>query len=129
MAKKTICIDFDGVIHRYDSPWTTHEEIADGPVDGAIAFIKEMLADGYDVAIHSSRSHSDGGTLAMCKWFHEHLRKTETESYIEVFMNLVKFPLYKPPALIYIDDRGYRFEGKFPTVADIERKPWNKQET
>lgn len=36
----------------------------------------------------------------------------------------------KVPALVYIDDRGYRFDGSnFPSADDVHRQliPWNKR--
>lgn len=39
----------------------------------------------------------------------------------------VEFPRFKPHAEIYIDDRGYRFGGKFPDLEKVMAwKPWNK---
>ena len=48
----TICLDFDKVIHEY----------------GAIDFLLELIAEGYEPAIHSSRSHALGGHRAMKQW-------------------------------------------------------------
>ncbi|MCK5616776.1 hypothetical protein KAR91_83720 [Candidatus Pacearchaeota archaeon] len=64
--KPTICCDFDGVIHLYKSKWTKASEILDGPVDGAIEWIRQILTeDKATFAILSARSHQTGGIPAM----------------------------------------------------------------
>lgn len=38
------------------------------------------------------------------------------------------FPTKKLAALVYIDDRAFRFEGILPTGEEIHRmRPWNKK--
>jgi hypothetical protein len=40
----------------------------------------------------------------------------------------VRFVRMKPPALVTIDDRGYRFDGTWPDPKDVMAlKPWNKK--
>lgn len=121
MYKKTVCLDFDGVIHSYISGWLPDvTELVDPPVEGAFKFIETLLEAGYDVAVHSSRSHKEGGIEAMKKWFLKHGMEEE-------IFNQINFPAFKPPAILYIDDRGYQFDGKFPTVEYIDEfKPWYK---
>lgn len=69
---KTIILDFDGVLHGYESGWQGPRKIPDPPVSGAIDFLLELLVDEWDIAIHSSRSHQFGGRRAMKKWLHHH---------------------------------------------------------
>ena len=115
--KKTICIDFDGVIHSYVQPWIDATTIPDPPVYGAFDFINRCIADGYPGAIHSSRSHQLGGTAAMKAWLTEHGFDAST----------VQFPQEKPPAVIYIDDRGFCFKGEWPTFQFLDTfRPWNR---
>lgn len=115
---KTICLDFDGVIHSYTSRWIGADVIPDPPVPGAFNFIREALNHGYKVAVFSSRSHQEGGIEAMIDWFCDH-----GGGDIDV-----DFPEAKPPAILYIDDRGFHFQGEFPPFEYVENfKPWNKQ--
>lgn len=35
----TLVVDFDGVLHAYESPWTSPWTIPDAPVEGAIEWL------------------------------------------------------------------------------------------
>jgi hypothetical protein len=126
--KKTILVDFDGVLHLYESGWKGAEVVADGPVPGAIAWLEE-LSQAFHVAIYSSRSRDPRGLRAM----HDALERWacaegKTEAQIETFMQRLAFPQSKPPAFLTIDDRCICFQGTFPSVEEIDAfKPWNKQ--
>ncbi len=116
--KKTICIDFDGVVHSYTSPWVGPEIIEDAPVAGAFEFISECLRVGLEVAIFSSRSRTQQGRAAMQQWL--------TRNGFGLTHHLL-FPEHKPAAVIYIDDRGFHFTGKFPSMEFIQSfEPWNR---
>ncbi|MCG5537880.1 hypothetical protein [Halorhodospira sp. 9622] len=145
-----ICLDFDGVIHSYESGWQGGRVIPDGPVPGAFEFILDALGEGYQVAIHSSRSHKLGGRRAMKRWMRRHAAGafliTNRKPWIDAGYQLggeslsdeahragrwlvrqVRWPLCKPPALVTIDDRGYRFMGVFPNPEwAASMRPWNK---
>lgn len=53
--KPTLCVDFDGVVHSYTSPWKGAAVISDPPVPGAIEWLLACL-DYFEVVIYSSRS-------------------------------------------------------------------------
>lgn len=111
---KAIGLDFDGVLHSYTSPWTTATEIPDPPVPGALEAVKSWIKAGYEVVITSARADDPGGKEAIEAWLKKH-----------GFPALPVHPKLK--ATIYIDDRGFRFEGKFPTADEIEKlRPWTK---
>ena len=126
-----ICLDFDGVLHSYTSGWQGADTITDPPVDGAIEAIYKYLEAGFTIAIFSARSNQDGGINAMRVWLREHdTRKGQTPDDQED-MPLdyrVHFPKSKPSSKIYIDDRGFRFEGVFPDAETIKTlfTTWNK---
>ena len=113
----TIAVDFDGVIHAYTSPWTHVLDIRDPPVEGAFAFIREAQEAGFNVVVHTARANDEQAHEVIWAWFCAH-----------------GFDGKKPPitaqkvaALVYIDDRGFRFEGTFPTLETIRSfKQWNK---
>lgn len=118
--RKTLILDFDGVLHAYTSPWTSALEVRDGPVPGAFEFLTQAV-DRYDVHIFSSRSATVDGREAMRVWFLAH----GLPGWV---LNQVKFPAQKPPAHLTLDDRALTFEGRFPSFEEIDTfVPWNKR--
>lgn len=127
----TIAVDFDGVLHSYTTPWKNAWTIPDGPVPGAVEWLREMALD-FNVVILSTRCKSWRGRRAMRRWLWLH----DTGGYGSRAMwedhsalGGVSFAKGKPPCLIYIDDRAWRFEGPgtFPTREQVHRAvPWNK---
>lgn len=114
-----LSIDFDGVLHSYISGWQGPRNIPDRPVPGAIEWLRDLLPDQrvmgsprhltFDVQVFSSRARYWGGRTAMKRWL---LRQGVSEGELES----IKFPLWKPPSFLHIDDRALRFNGTFPTV-------------
>jgi 5'(3')-deoxyribonucleotidase len=120
MSQTTICLDFDGVIHSYTSKWIDAQTIPDRPVEGAVEFIEMLIDHGYEVAVMSARSKTKEGRDAMRQWMLDWKFK---------FVDLIQFVECKPPAVLYIDDRAYRFIGplSWPSIEFISAfKPWNK---
>lgn len=127
MGKPILCLDFDGVIHSYDSRWQGADVIPDPPVPGAIAFMLGALHH-FDVTIFSSRSHQPGGLAAMQKWLREHAGSTWYESPAGPGLEDVRFVTEKPPAMVSIDDRALTFTGTWPDPRGLlDFKPWNKK--
>ena len=128
-----ICIDFDGVLNSFKSGWRGARYIPDPPVEGAIEWIRNLLAftdnEGngsmypkFRIAIYSGRSRFILGRRAMKKWLMKYgLSRRE--------IRLIVFPLMKPVDLyVQIDDRAITFTGIFPTVEEIKNfKPWHKK--
>jgi len=127
--KPILCLDFDGVIHSYTSPWTKADEIHDGPVPGAIEFILEATKH-FEVHVYSSRSGDREGWAAMQVWLMRHLAKTGTMDALSArafAYDEIKWPTEKPPAFVTIDDRALTFTGTFPSIEELKAfKPWNK---
>lgn len=127
-----IALDFDGTVHAYDSSWTTALKINDGPVEGAIEWLEEMVKHA-SIIIWSCRINPDNGKVdpsgvrrvaAIDEWLAAH-------GLSEFARNRLSFWLKrgKPHADVYLDDRGVRFEGKFPTLEELSSLsvPWNKK--
>jgi len=115
----TIAVDFDGVIHSYTSPWVNAHTIPDPPVEGAIAWLREMAQD-FQVIIFTTRGKTPEGRVAVQEWL-------ENNGWIDGAY--VTVTAEKPPALVYLDDRAVRFEGPgtFPSKEQIHAaRPWNK---
>jgi len=151
LSKPILVLDFDGVIHGYQSGWKGASIIPDPPVPGALEFIVGAL-DKFEVHILSSRSHQWGGRRAMKEWLRDYLllaalnecplwlsQRLERDApldpwYIIVrdgvrsIMREIKWPTRKPAALYTIDDRAHQFDGSWPALEPIATfKPWNKR--
>lgn len=121
---KIVLLDFDGVIHSYESGWIDYGVIPDPPVQGAIDFIETFIEDyvkrgGWKLCIYSSRSKVDWGIRAMKDYLKANALDPELIPFIE-------FPTEKPPAWITIDDRAICFDGDFTTLLKkiMEFKTW-----
>jgi len=122
-----VCVDFDGVLHSYQSGWKGPCDIPDAPVDGAFKWLNMVTQyrddqnRSFQICVYSSRSRHDGAIDAMKAWFIKHGLSEET-------MALLDFPTQKPAASLMIDDRAFHFQGSFPPPAWIlDFKPWNKK--
>lgn len=67
MSKPILLVDFDGVIHSYNSGWKGARVIPDPPVPGALQFLADAQK-AFRVMIYSSRSRQWGGKWAMKQW-------------------------------------------------------------
>ncbi len=110
--EKTIALDFDGVLHRYSRGWADGT-IYDPPVEGAVQAVRTLL-ESYDLIIHTCRVNDDPDVafteeqpLARDQSIRQWLREW---NFPEPWCDTVEiFP--KPTAFLYVDDRGWRFEG------------------
>lgn len=106
-TRRTICLDFDGVIHSYRSGWCGAEVIPDPPIHGTKEAIAR-LRKSFRVVIHSARCATEAGCEAVKAWLHKHDLEVD---------DVCRF---KPPASIYVDDRAVPFRGDWQqTIADI----------
>lgn len=130
VRKPILCIDFDGVLHSYNSGWKGAGIVSDPPVPGAVAFLYAAQRH-FDLAIFSSRSNQPGGIDAMrgalTMWIMAELGNEAAEAHR--LIEALQFPLEKPPAHLSIDDRALRFDGSWPSPGLLLAfKPWNKRE-
>lgn len=128
--KPTLALDFDGVIHQYDSKWAGPEVIPDGPVNGAILAIIQY-SEHFHIAIYSSRSNTPQGIRAMQEWLKKEMARPDPSFTLEHAISVYKkieWATGKPASIITIDDRALTFTGIFPSVETIKAfKPWNKR--
>lgn len=97
-TRGVISLDFDGVLHMYrgwDGNVPTNE-----PVEGALEAVQWMLVKGFKLFIMSTRAYNNPmGKAGIESWLVEHgfppIRVTSD----------------KENADLYVDDRGFRFEG------------------
>ena len=105
--KRTVAVDFDGVIHKYSSGWQ-NGEIYDIPVEGSEQALKKLLKT-YNVFIFTARDPRD-----IFDWLRNHFTsiKFKAVSKKVIFWtsnNIIGVTNRKLPALYYIDDRAVKF--------------------
>lgn len=133
--KPTLCLDFDGVIHRYDSPWVDASTIPDGVVPGFFEWA-ERAQKVFKLVIYSSRSKHHGAIDAMDTWLQAQFAKeygdgtVDTENRILGMLGWFEFAHEKPAAFLTIDDRALTFQGDWGAFDPNELlafRPWNKR--
>jgi len=97
-----VCLDFDGVINLYPG-WENegYAKILGEPVEGAKESIKDLRNRGSMVLVHSTRCGYSGGTVAITEYLNMYNIRVDG-----VCSN-------KPPADVYVDDKGVTFMGKW----------------
>ena len=124
--KPILCLDFDGVIHSYTSPWKGAAHIADPPVPGALGFIRNAQTY-FKIVIYSSRSIDADGIYAMKRWLADYMRAA-FPGIADDILSKIEWANKKPAAFLTIDDRAMQFSGTFPNPADLLNfKPWNRR--
>lgn len=93
----TVALDFDGPIHSYRSGWQGFRP-ADPPTEGALDFVRMLLAAGANVVVHTSRADCDAGVQGVKRYLHEHGFPPLEVTYRKV------------PAAAYVDDRAVHFD-------------------
>lgn len=105
-----LCLDFDGVIAKYPSG-----EV----VPGAIEFIRKALKECSELSVFSTRSGN--GQIPQMQLFLIQNGLTSEEALS------IKWYTYKPPAMVFIDDRAWRFEGTWPDLEELKKfKTWEE---
>jgi hypothetical protein len=114
-SNKTIAIDFDGVIHN------DHLGFHDGtiygpPIDGVENALRQISSQ-YTIILYTCKANPDRplvndktGIELIWEW----LDKYNLTSYITDIM------WGKPNAIMYIDDKGYRFNNWQDTLSFIK---------
>ena len=127
-----VAVDFDGVLNRYDTPFEKAWIIPDRPVDGAISWLFSVNQE-YDVVIFSCRADCRRGRNAIREWLKTYSGTMWYSMGKGGYVGLEEVVVTnrKPHARIYVDDRGWRFNGPntFPTLREIrELRRWNKRD-
>lgn len=109
----TICVDFDGVLNTYTG--YEGDEVLFEPAKGVKDFLKELNQIHEHVVIFTARNHE-----MVWHWLKQH----NLHPYIRSVTNT------KIPAVLYIDDRGLKFDGDFKkTIEDVKsfKVHWNDE--
>lgn len=115
--RRTICLDFDGVLHIGAGRWEGVGVVSGRPHPDALAWVLAAL-DDYHVVVFSGRSAVPEGIAAMRAWLAGHSFPVDR----------MDFPATKPLASLFIDDRGWRFEGAFPELGTEPLMNWEERE-
>lgn len=118
-GRRTVAVDFDGVLHSYITPWTDSAEINDPPLPGAIEWLAKLTVD-FQVVIFSARCNDDRGIRAMQEWFIKWGLPHDVHDKI-------RYEPGKPSAWVFIDDRSIQFTGSFWQISSGQLKkftPW-----
>ena len=127
MTRYDVAIDWDGVIYQYLTPIGDGPASAmpDAPVPGAIEWLEALHRAGLSMVIHSTRlsvSDFDGVFDAMRAYLAEHGCAAEVIDGLDLWIHYGK-----PRARVYVDDRGFRFDGRFPDPAElVALDVWNR---
>lgn len=123
-GKLNIGIDFDGVLHDYKGDWKGYAVITEKPVEGAIEWLTKVAQDSkFVVYVLSSRSKDPDFEKAMKTWLTEY-------GFDKSLLDVIHVTPTKPPLHIYIDDRVYFFQGKFPKLEYLENfKSWSENDS
>ena len=130
----TLCIDFDGVIHRYSKGWQDGI-IYDDVTFGFFEWLDEV-AQHFKIVVYSSRSKDPEMVEKMQWWWVEQRQKWRENGGKSPITDgspvEVEFASEKPPAFLTIDDRCIRFDGDWsdPALtadAMLNFKPWTQR--
>ena len=101
--KPTLALDFDGVLHSY-SGWAG--SAMGQPVPGAVEFCRRA-GKRFHLVVYSTRALEPDQRVQMGIWLSQH------------GFPAMLVTAQKPPALVYLDDRGWRFDGTWPNVEEL----------
>lgn len=131
MSKPILCLDFDGVVHKYTSAWIVPEIIPDDATEGFFEWA-ESAAQHFTLVIYSSRSKSEKAICAMQLWLYEQRKKWRAQGgkhTVEAPLSF-EFVNEKPAAFLTIDDRAIQFDGDWSKLNPetlLSFKPWNAE--
>ncbi len=112
---RTIAWDFDATLHAYTT-WTG--EVPTGePLPGAREAVQAFRDAGYRNVVFTCRALTEGGLAATRLWLDQH------------DFAIDEVTAWKPHAMLYVDDRAWRFEGDFTPLLAMARagetpRPW-----
>lgn len=116
---KTVCLDFDGVIHSYKKRWINEKFIPDPPVEGVKDFI-DKLRVFRRVVVKSVRCEiSDAGMQAVKDYLAKH--DIEVDGVVKTCPR---------NASVLLDDKVIRFNGVYSDeLLDklTDFVPWNRE--
>ena len=123
MDKKTICIDFDGVIHDYSKGYQG-EDVFGQMIPNADVGTSVLKKNGWSIIIFTTRKKTD----KLEQWLKEHNIEYD---YINENPTQPDNASGKIIADVYLDDRGICFRVMWDSwlLRDIEEfEPWHERQ-
>ena len=118
---RRVTLDFDGVLNTQRTQAEDDDPAApipDPPTAGAREAVAQLRAMGFQVVVHSARTSEAPRALdAREAWLTEH------DIHVDAVVR------EKLPSDLYVDDKGFRFEGDWPAVISFVAaglEPWNR---
>lgn len=117
VRKKVICVDFDGVIHRYEG-WLG-KRIYNEPIDGVVGVLSKLRDSGWVIIVWTSRIELD----CVYEYLQSYGIPFDHINYNPENVEQHCHPA-KPIADVYLDDRAITFngvwsEGLFNTIINF----------
>lgn len=133
--RKAVAVDFDGVIHQWDGEFRGHHVCQGLPItdpDTGVSSIDWMhlLLQTYDIFILTTRGETFRGRMGVRLWLRSHTPDSMWHDVDQIRgLRRVRVTNRKTRALMYIDDRAFRFEGNnFPSANRVRAmRPWWKE--
>jgi len=104
--KPTLCIDFDGTLHKYSKGWKDGS-IYDEPIEGSKEFI-DSVKDDFNIVIFTARMINSNDP--------NHTKKEIIEWLDKYGIHYDDITGYKISAVAYIDDRAIEFKGNWDDI-------------
>lgn len=117
MRINILCVDLDDTITDYPGWEGEGYIVVNGkPAEGVREAIDTLRNEGWLVLVHSTRCNFKGGVVATAKWLEDNGIRVDGVCF------------NKPPADIYLDDKGMTFDGNWAGMLEKIRgfKTWKK---
>lgn len=111
-------MDFDGVLHRMPRAPRRPQDVEGEPIAGALEWVHQVLQE-YRVVVFSTRARTARARAAMRRWVRARAGDLWSSTEGRTGLEDLSYTDRKVPALLYVDDRGWRFDGRFPSPAEL----------
>lgn len=98
--RETVAIDFDNTLYQ-PSAGDSMFRLFGKPMPGAVEFVRRLLQEEFQVVIFTLRAGNYESSLAASEWL------------LGNGFPVLNITNVKPPAAMYLDDKGWRFTGSF----------------
>jgi len=105
---KPLAVDFDGVIHKYSKGWIDGV-IYDKPMPDALKIMGELMKQGFDIIIHTTRLNPEVHSPAEVRQQIQMINQWLKKNGFEKGKHYQAITALKPKASFYIDDRAIKF--------------------